>query len=232
MPSLGKKVRSIGSSLLLLPVAFAVAQASHAAQEDPFEPVNRVVFRFNDTLDTYALKPLAQGYQKVTPDYVEQRVSNVFANLGDVVNLANGLLQGKLHDAGVDASRVLFNTTFGVFGLFDVATLMGLPRHDEDFGQTLGAWGLGSGPYLVLPFLGPSSARDAVGRLPDSFLQPYSYMDVAPRNVAFGLGTLDTRANLLSAERMITGDKYVFVRNAYLQNREYRTQDGEVIDDF
>lgn len=232
MPSLGKKVRSIGSSLLLLPVALAVAQAGHAAQEDPFEPVNRVVFRFNDTLDTYALKPLAQGYQKVTPDYVEQRVSNVFANFGDVVNLANGLLQGKLHDAGVDASRVLFNTTFGVFGLFDVATLMGLPRHDEDFGQTLGAWGLGSGPYLVLPFLGPSSARDAVGRVPDSFLQPYPYMDVAPRNVAFGLDTLDTRARLLSAEKMITGDKYVFVRNAYLQNREYRTQDGEVIDDF
>lgn len=204
-----------------------------AAEEDPFEPVNRVVFRVNDTLDTYALRPLAKGYQRVTPDFVEARVGNFFDNLGDVVSLANDVLQGKFHDAGVDTSRVLFNTTFGGLGLFDVASRMGLPRNDEDLGQTLGVWGLGNGPYLVLPLLGPSTLRDAVGRGGDSFLRPYRYVDpVSSRNAMLAVDVVDTRAGLLSAERMVTGDKYVFMRNAYLQNREFRTRDGEVVDDF
>lgn len=214
--------------LMLLPGSVA-----WAAAEDPFEPVNRVVFRVNDTLDTYALRPLAKGYQQVTPDFVEARVGNFFDNLGDVVSLANDLLQGKFHDAGVDTSRVLFNTTFGGLGLFDVASRMGLPRNDEDLGQTLGVWGLGNGPYLVLPLLGPSTLRDAAGRGGDSFLRPYRYVDpVSSRNTMLAVDVVDTRAGLLSAERMVTGDKYVFMRNAYLQNREFRTRDGEVVDDF
>lgn len=205
----------------------------HAAEEDPWEGVNRAVFRFNDTVDTYTLKPLAQGYQKVTPDVIETGIGNVFSNLGDVVVLANDLLQGKIRDAGIDTSRVLFNSTFGVLGFFDVATRMGLHKNDEDLGQTLGAWGLGSGPYVVLPLLGPSTVRDVGGRVGDGFLGPYRYInDVPVRNVTRGVDVVDTRAGLLSAERMITGDRYIFIRNAYLQNREFRTQDGQVEDDF
>lgn len=204
-----------------------------AGEEDPWEGINRPIFRFNDTVDTYTLKPLAKGYEKVTPDMLEEGIGNVFDNLGDVVVLTNDLLQGKARDAGIDTSRILFNTTFGVLGFFDVATRMGLQKNDEDFGQTLGAWGLGSGPYVVLPLLGPSTVRDAAGRVPDSLLQPYPYMDDIPaRNLTRAVDVVDTRAGLLSAEKMITGDRYIFIRNAYLQNREFRVQDGEVEDDF
>lgn len=218
---------------LLAALTIFGASSGQAAEEDPWESVNRVVFRFNDTLDAYTLKPLAKGYQKVTPDFLEDGIGNVFSNLGDFVVLTNDLLQGKVRDAGIDTSRILFNSTFGVLGFFDVATPMGLHKNDEDFGQTLGAWGLDSGPYVVLPLLGPSTVRDAAGRVPDAFLQPYPYMDHVPtRNVTRGAGLVDMRAGLLSAERMITGDKYIFVRNAYLQNREFRTMDGQVEDDF
>ena len=118
------------------------------------------------------MKPLAQGYQAVTPQFLEDGVHNVFGNIGDVGNLANNLLQGKLEAAGVDTSRVLFNTTFGLLGFFDVATKMELRKSDEDFGQTLGVWGVSSGPYVVLPLLGPSTGRDAVAKIPDSLLEP------------------------------------------------------------
>jgi len=215
------------ASLVLFPL---VAQAG---EEDPWEGINRAIFRFNDTLDTYALKPLAQGYQAVTPQFLEDGVHNVFGNIGDVGNLANNVLQGKLHDAGVDTSRVIFNTTFGLLGFFDVAKHMGLQRNDEDFGQTFGAWGLGSGPYVVLPLLGPSTVRDTFSKVPDSLLQPYRYMDHVPtRNLTRAVELIDTRASLLSAERLVSGDKYIFMRNAYLQNREFKVRDGDVEDDF
>ncbi|WP_349573352.1 MlaA family lipoprotein [Azotobacter salinestris] len=216
------------AGLALLPVMTAVAE------EDPWEGVNRAIFRFNDTLDSYFLKPVAQGYQKITPQFLEDGVHNVYRNMGDVGNLANDLLQAKFHDAGVDSSRLLLNSTLGVLGFFDVATKMGLDRNDEDFGQTLGAWGVQSGPYVVLPFFGPSTVRDAGGLVVDSYTKPYPYMDddIRTRNIMFGLNVVDTRASLLSAEKLITGDKYVFIRNAYLQNREFKVQDGNVEDDF
>lgn len=225
----------VGYIRITLVMALAVFGASplHAAEQDPWEGVNRAIFTFNDKVDTYTLKPLAQGYQTITPNFLEDGISNIFSNLGDVVVLTNDLLQGKVRDAGIDTSRILFNSTFGVLGFFDVATPMGLQKNDEDFGQTLGVWGLGSGPYVVLPLLGPSTVRDAAGRVPDSFLQPYPYMDHVPtRNVTRAVNVVDLRAGLLSAEKMITGDRYIFVRNAYLQNREFRTQDGQVEDDF
>ena len=207
--------------------------AANAADEDPWEGFNRPVFSFNDTLDTYALKPVAKGYQAVTPQFFEDGVHNVFRNIGDVTNLANNLLQGKVHDAGVDGGRLIFNTTFGLLGFFDVASEMGLQRNDEDFGQTLGYWGLSSGPYLVLPLLGPSTVRDALGIYPDSYAEPYRYMhDVSARNTVAGMKIIDARANLLSAEKLITGDKYIFIRNAYLQSREFKVKDGQVVDDF
>jgi len=215
MPKIATAWIAVLKASFVATVATLGAAPALAAEEDPWESVNRAVFRFNDTVDTYTLKPLAQGYQRVTPNFLEDGIGNVFSNLGDVIVLTNDLLQGKVHDAGIDTSR------------------MGLHKNDEDFGQTLGAWGLGSGPYVVLPLLGPSTVRDAVGRVPDSFLEPYPHMDHVPsRNVTRGVDLVDTRAGLLSAEKMIQGDRYIFVRNAYLQNREFRVKDGEVEDDF
>jgi phospholipid-binding lipoprotein MlaA len=214
-------------ALLLLP---AMAQAN---EEDPWQGYNRFMYRVNDNIDAYTLKPLAKGYQAVTPQFFEDGVHNVYRNIGDVGNLANNLLQGKLHDAGVDGSRLIFNTTFGLLGFFDVGSAMGLQRNDEDFGQTMGVWGLNSGPYVVLPLLGPSTVRDAFGKVPDSMLVAPAFIDHVPtRNVVRGVQTLDLRTSLLSAERLIVGDKYIFIRNAYLQNREFKVRDGEVEDDF
>ena len=202
---------------------------------DPWEPVNRVVFRFNDTLDTYALRPVAKGYDRIMPEFLNDGVSNVFNNLGEPKNLVNNLLQGKMHDASVDLARFLMNTTVGVVGVFDVATRMGLQRNDEDFGQTLGAWGVKSGPYVMLPRFGPSTVRDT-GSFAAEGLAGYSYrgqVDHVPsRNTAVGVDVVDTRAGLLSQERLISGDKYRFIRNVWLQNREYKVMDGQVEDEF
>ncbi|MBO5393689.1 MAG: VacJ family lipoprotein [Pseudomonas sp.] len=214
-------------------VAMMPLAANAATEDDPWEGFNRVVFKFNDTLDTYALKPIAQGYQFITPQFLEDGIHNMYRNVGDVRNLANNVLQVKPHAAGVDTARLLMNTIIGVGGFFDVGTKMGLQRNDEDFGQTLGYWGLSSGPYLVLPLLGPSTVRDALGIYPDSYAEPYRYMhDVSARNTVAGMKIIDARANLLSAEKLITGDKYIFIRNAYLQSREFKVKDGQVVDDF
>ncbi|MNE40314.1 putative phospholipid-binding lipoprotein MlaA precursor [compost metagenome] len=154
-------------------------------------------------------------------------------NIGDVRNLANDVLQLKPHAAGVDTARLIFNTTFGLFGFFDVGTKMGLQRNDEDFGQTLGYWGTPSGPYVMLPLLGPSTVRDGIALYPDSWTGPYRYIDdVSARNTMRAVDVVDTRAGLLSAEKLIQGDKYNFIRNAYLQNREFKVKDGQVEDDF
>ncbi|CAM3976500.1 MULTISPECIES: VacJ family lipoprotein [Pseudomonadaceae] len=226
-------IARLGGLMALAGLSLLPAMSQAASEEDPWESFNRPIFRFNDTVDTYALKPIAQGYRAVTPQFLEDGVHNVFGNIGDVGNLANNLLQGKLHNAGVDTGRLIFNTTFGLLGFFDVAKHMGLRKNDEDFGQTLGVWGLDSGPYLVIPLLGPSTVRDATGRVPDSFLTPYPYMDHVPtRNVTRGVQVVDTRANLLQAERLVSGDKYIFIRNAYLQSREFKVKDGQVEDDF
>ncbi|WP_185268093.1 MlaA family lipoprotein [Halopseudomonas xiamenensis] len=202
---------------------------------DPWEPMNRVVFRFNDTLDTYALKPVAKGYDRVMPQFLNDGVTNVFNNLGEPKNLINNTLQGKFHDAGIDLARFLMNTTVGVVGVFDVATRMGLQRNDEDFGQTLGAWGVQSGPYLMLPLFGPSTVRDGSAFALEGYAG-YNYgsqMDhVRSRNTAAAVDVVDTRAGLLSQERLIRGDKYRFIRNAWLQNREFKVKDGLVEDDF
>ncbi|AUG01351.1 hypothetical protein CXQ81_12270 [Pseudomonas sp. 09C 129] len=215
------------AGMLLVPVL------THAAEDDPWESINRPIFTFNDTIDTYALKPLAQGYQAVTPQFLEDGIHNFFRNIGDVGNLANDILQAKPHAAAVDTARLLMNTTIGVAGFFDVGTKMGLQRNDEDFGQTLGYWGVGSGPYVMLPFFGPSTLRDAPAKYVDSFTDGYRYVnDVPVRNSVFALEVVDTRASLLSSEKLISGDKYTFIRNAYLQNREFKVKDGKVEDDF
>ncbi len=233
MPLTGAGLINRLAQLCVIAGVAVVPLAAQAADDDPWEGVNRVIYRFNDTLDTYALKPLAQGYQFITPQFLEDGIHNMFANIGDVRNFANDVLQAKPHAAGVDTARLLLNTTLGVAGFFDVGTKMGLQRNDEDFGQTLGYWGVPSGPYVMLPFFGPSTVRDGLAKYPDTYDAPYHYMnDIPARNTIQAVDVVDTRASLLSSEKLITGDKYIFIRNAYLQNREFKVKDGKVKDDF
>jgi phospholipid-binding lipoprotein MlaA len=197
--------------------------------QDPWEGFNRGVYRFNDTLDRALVKPVAEAYQRVTPELVDRGVTNFFNNLNDVVVIANDLLQLKVEQAIADLGRLVLNSTFGVAGLVDLATPYGLEKHDEDFGQTLGYWGLGQGPYLVLPVLGPSTVRDTFGFAGDIAVSPVFTEDVALRNSLLGLRTVDLRADLLSAGRIAEVaalDEYVFLRDAYLQRRRYQVYDG------
>lgn len=211
------------------PEATADAAESVSNPADPWEGFNRAMFSFNDHLDRYALKPVAKGYDYVMPDLAQQGVSNFFGNLGDVGNFLNDLMQLKFKHAAQDFGRVAFNSTIGLAGILDVATPMGLPKHNEDFGQTLGYWGVPSGPYLVLPFFGPSTVRDGVSKIPDAAMDPVVYEDnVKVRNSAMALRIVDKRANLLKKEEIVTGDRYIFIRDSYLQQREYDVKDGNV----
>ncbi len=199
------------------------------AEKDPLEGVNRAIFGFNETFDRYALKPLTQGYRFITPDIAETGIRNFFHNLRDVNNLANNVFQLKFESAGQSLARLVFNSTFGLAGFIDVATPMGIERHNEDFGQTLGYWGVPSGPYLVLPFFGPSTVRDGASLIVDVNIDLTGEVDHVPtRNTLYGLLMLDTRSRLLEAEQIITGDKYLFMRDAYLQRRDYLINDGQV----
>jgi phospholipid-binding lipoprotein MlaA len=190
---------------------------------DPLEGLNRTVFKFNDKVDQYALKPVAKGYVYITPQPVRNSVTNFFSNIGDVYIAANNLLQLKITDGVEDIMRIVINTTFGVGGLFDVATLAKLPKHDNDLGLTLGHYGVPAGPYLVLPLFGPSTVRDAVGSIGNYYVNPLSYIHPDGLSWAlYGLNVINTRANLLGASDVLEGaalDKYSFVRNAYLQRR-------------
>ncbi len=200
---------------------------------DPYESWNRKVFRFNETIDRWFLKPVAQTYRAITPSVVDRGVTNFFNNLQEVRNFANSLFQLKGESAVVAAGRFTYNTVFGLAGIFDVATAFDLPERPEDFGQTLGYWGVGSGPYLMLPLLGPSSPRHATGLGMDMVVlpSPWDYAENPERYYARGLQIVDTRADLIPAESFISGDSYIFVRNAFLQRREYLINDGKVTDD-
>jgi phospholipid-binding lipoprotein MlaA len=199
-------------------------------KEDPLEGFNRTIFKMNDTVDEYALKPVAKGYVFITPQPVRDSVTNFFSNIGDVYTAANNLLQLKITDGVEDIMRVVINTIFGVGGLFDVATLAKLPKHNNDFGLTLGHYGVPAGPYLVLPLFGPSTVRDTVGLVGNYYISPLSYVDPAWLSWSlYFLNVVNTRANLLGAGDVLNGaalDKYSFVRNAYLQRRKYQLTDG------
>jgi phospholipid-binding lipoprotein MlaA len=218
------------SSLLTFP---ALAQ-DPGAVEDPLEDFNRKIHSFNEAADRWVLKPVAEGYVKIAPEPVEQGVSNFFGNLLEVRNVFNGVLQGKWGQAGNDAGRFLINSTLGIGGVLDVARHMNLEKSEgEDFGQTLAVWGVGSGPFLVLPFLGPSTLRDTGGLPVDWQLNPISEIDHVPTRSSVQVAEfVNTRAELLEAENFISGDRYVFIREAYLQRRNYLINDGEVADDF
>jgi phospholipid-binding lipoprotein MlaA len=228
----------IARALLAFACASVVGCASSPSgrpdARDPFERVNRATYRFNDAVDRAVLKPVAKGYQRIAPQFVETGVGNFMDNLGYPVVLANELLQGKLGPALNDTGRLLLNTTLGIGGLLDPASAAGLDKNDEDFGQTLGKWGVPSGAYLVLPFLGPSTVRDGFGLAVDQFADPRTYIEEDEVRLPIqGLRIIDRRARLLSLEETLNQayDRYAFLRNAYLQRREYLVTDGAVADE-
>lgn len=199
---------------------------------DPIEPVNRAIHKFNEGFDRAILKPTAKGYQAVTPRFVQTGVRNFFANLNDVTVIANDILQLKLEQTSRDVLRLSFNSTFGMFGLLDIASEMGLQKHNEDFGQTLGRWGVGPGPYLVLPILGPSNLRDTTGYVIDSEHTDLirNHTDVATRNQTAALRLISLRADLLEAKQTMDEaalDNYEFTRDFYLERRKGLVYDGK-----
>lgn len=221
----------------LLAVAFLAGCATSGGQkveaqnpQDPWEPFNRTMYQFNQDFDQAVLKPAAQGYRNLAPGPVRQGVGNFFDNLYDITVLVNDCLQLKGERATNTAGRLIFNTTFGLLGVIDIATPAGLPAHEEDFGQTLGYWGVESGPYLVLPFFGPSSARDGIGLIGDVYTDPVRYVeDDWAKWSLIALRTVDRRATLLRAGRVVEEaalDPYSFVRDSYLQRRRYLIHDG------
>ncbi len=224
--------RNLRQCLLLIMVASMTTGCATARNpRDPLESLNRGVYEFNEALDKVVLKPVAKGYRAVVPPPVRGGVTNFFGNFRDVTSAVNNLLQLKLPRAASDAGRVAVNSTVGILGIFDVASRLGLEKHDEEFGQTLGHWGLPSGPYLVLPLFGPSTARDTVGLIGDYFTDPEFYLITrAPTTyVVFGTRVVNARANLLAVERIFDQaalDRYAFLRDAYLQRRRNQIYDG------
>ncbi|WP_395705787.1 VacJ family lipoprotein, partial [Casimicrobium huifangae] len=200
------------------------ASFRNAAPGDPLEPINRGIFSFNSTFDHYLFKPIAKGYDAAVPNPVKKGVSNVFQNASDAQSIVSDALQLKGAKMGDDLGRVMINTTFGLGGIFDLATPMGIERGNEDLGQTLGYWGIGAGPYVVIPFLGPSSARDLVGRYGDGKIDPVALVSSVPvRNSLMGARVVDTRVSLFPAEALMNQaalDRYTFMRSAYLQRRQ------------
>ncbi len=203
-----------------------------ADERDPFESYNRAIYKFNKTVDDAAIRPVAQAYVDYTPEFIRTGVSNFFSNLADVVVLVNDLLQFKIEQAGSDFYRIMVNSTLGIFGLFDPATHVGLPKHREDFGQTLAVWGVPSGPYFMIPFIGPSTVRDTGGFVADIYTHPLFYTPINDNAVAWGavgLAYIDKRAELLGASRVMDEaalDPYIFMREAYLQHRRNLIYDG------
>jgi phospholipid-binding lipoprotein MlaA len=211
-------------------LATGCATGPGANPKDPLEPMNRSIARFNDSLDENVLKPVATGYRDATPDLVQKGVRNVFNNLSDMWSTVNSGLQLKGRDTAESFMRVVVNTVFGVYGIFDVATEIKLQRHTEDFGQTLGYWGVPSGPYLVLPLLGPSTLRDTAGLPVDTSADMVRNLDHIPtRNSALSLRIVEKRADLLKTTGMLEQaalDKYSFTRDSYLQYRRAQIYDG------
>ena len=208
----------------------ATVEPEYGETYDPLEGFNRAMYDFNEGLDKAVIKPLAKGYQAITPAPVDRGITNFFNNLDDVISAANNLLQFKFRRAASDVGRVAVNSTIGIGGFFDVATNMDMPRYDEDLGQTLGAWGFEPGAFIVLPVLGATTVRDGIGMVGDWYIDPITYIeDDTTRWSLRGLDIIDTRADLLSASRVLDQaalDPYAFMRDAYLQRRRSQVYDG------
>jgi len=230
------------SSFMILTVFLSSSFVSntYSSEDDPLEPINRAVFGFNEVIDNAVLEPVAKGYKYVTPDPVEDSITNFFNNLGEINTIINSTLQLKFDKTIESSGRLIINSTVGVFGLFDIATSIGIERHNEDFGQTLGHYGVPSGPYLVLPFFGPSSFRDAPGFFADIQMEKeispvYTELHHEERQTIQATNVIDTRANLLQASKILdtaAKDKYIFLRESYLQKRAKMIADGKDVQDF
>jgi phospholipid-binding lipoprotein MlaA len=221
--------RSVAVALTLCAAA-GCASTGDADPRDPLEPLNRAVYRFNEGLDEAVAKPVATAYRDVVPAPLRTYVRNFFSNIADLFIGLNNILQGKPDDGLLDWVRFAFNSTLGIFGINDIASDMGFEKHNEDFGQTLGRWGIGDGAYLVLPLLGPSTLRDGAGTAADLYFDPVGeFSPVRVRNSAVALRAVGARADLLDAGRLLEEaalDKYVFLRDAYLQRRRSLVYDG------
>lgn len=222
--------RVVGACVLGALTAGCASNSTYRNPSDPWEPFNRVVFQFNEDFDTAFLKPIAKGYQAITPAPVDLGITHFFENVADVRNAVNNALQFKMTRAATSVGRILVNSTVGVLGFVDVASNLNMPKYTEDFGQTLGTWGLAPGPYIVLPFLGPSTGRDTLGLVGDWYTDPLTYVNDG--EVAWGLKALriiDRRADLLAASKVLEQaalDPYLFVRDAFLQRRRSDIYDG------
>ena len=229
-----RRTRAGLSVIALALVLGGCATTRATVPEDPFERVNRGTQRFNDALDRSLLRPVASGYRDHVPGFIRTGISNFLGHLAFPTTIVNDLLQLKLKDAAADLGRFALNTTLGIGGLLDPATQVGIPHNDEDFGQTLGRWGMPAGPYLVLPLLGPSTLRDAPALAADAQTDLRVQLDLdAETRVALGaVSIVQYRARFLSANEALDRafDRYAFIRNAWLQRREFMVRDGEVPD--
>ena len=200
---------------------------------DPFKDLNEKTHNLNQGLDESIATPIAKVYRKITPDFVEVGVTNFTDNIEDINIALNNLLQAKIKDGLSDILRFTINSTIGLLGFFDVASSIGLPKHAEDFGQTLAVWGVSDGPYIVLPILGPSSLRDTLARIPEAFMTPLLLIDHDRTGYELtAIDLLDKRARYLGLESIVVGDEYLFYRDAYFQSREFDINDGVIEDDF
>ena len=220
-------------AILILLTTFLIVPNANAQSYDPWRNTNQRIFAFNDYFDQLLVRPITLTYTLFAPRAVRQGVGNFFSNSRDINIAANNALQLKFQAAISDAGRVAVNSTIGIAGIFDVASSLGLEKHDEDFGQTFGAWGLGSGPYLVLPVFGASNLRDALGLVLDTAFNPIQYLEEASLRLAlFSAEEIDSRSGLLALDELVSGDKYVFFREASIQNRAYLINDGQIEDEF
>lgn len=226
--SASTKFRSLALAVV---AAAALTGCAGPNPRDPYEGFNRSMFKFNDAIDQAALKPAATAYKNVLPSFVQTGVNNFFGNLSDVWTAANGFMQGKGEQGMTDVMRVALNSTFGLLGVLDIASEAGLRKHNEDFGQTLGYWGVASGPYLMLPLLGPSTVRDTVALPLDIKADPWQYKDpVNVRTIGTVTRVIDQRAVLLDASNLMEEaalDRYEFVRDSFLQARQSKVFNGE-----
>ena len=221
----------VNKSVYLLSILFL---SSYAFTEiDPLKDLNQKTHNLNQTLDLQVASPVARFYKRITPDFIEIGVTNFTQNVEDLSIGVNNILQGKIKSGFSDLGRFTLNSTIGIAGFLDIATDMGLEKHDEDFGQTLAVWGVPDGPYLVLPGLGPSTMRDTLAMIPDAFLTPLWLIDHDRTSYSLtAIDLIDTRARYLGLESVVIGDEYLFYRDAYLQSRQFEIKDGEIEDDF
>ena len=228
------RVLSLALASLVLSGCATYSGNSMSDSNDPWQTVNRPVFAVNDAFDQALFKPLAKGYDAITPQPVKTGVTNFFSNLNEIDNALNNLFQGKPNQFGTSIGRLAINSTIGLAGIIDVASHIGLTHAPEDLGQTIGALGAGAGPYVVLPLLGSSSVRDMPGRILSMYLNPLAWLDdVSFRNIMIGVNAVDSRSNLLTKEDIaseISDDKYTLYKDAYLEQREFDIADGDLDD--